>query len=187
MRDDVFPVIYSTLASKALVSRVLSCYKIGLVKRCQFWNRGLSDVYRVETSTTPYILKVSHVHWRDKADIDFELELLDFLQQRGITVAYPLQTQDGQLSITINAPEGRRYAVLFTYAPGNVASGNLNPTQANTLGQTVAKLHLATADFRSQIERQPLTLEYLLDDSLQLIAPFLEPDGATKESTMRTG
>ncbi len=174
MADDVFPVIYSTLTSEALVSRVLPCYKIGSVTRCQFWNRGLSDVYLVETKTNPYILRVSHAHWRSKSDIDFELELLDFLQQRHIPVAYPLTTQDGQLSVEIKAPEGQRYAALFTYAPGTVALGDLNPTQGKILGETIAKLHLAATDFRTQAKRQPLTLEYLLDNSLQIIAPFLE-------------
>jgi len=173
MTDEVFPVLYSTLTSKALVSKVLPCYEIGSVVRCQFWNRGLSDVYLVDTHQHPYVLRVSHAHWRSKSDIDFELELLDFLRQRHIPVAYPLRTQDGQLSVEINAPEGKRYAALFTYAPGRVALGDLTPTQGKILGETVAKLHVAAADFCSQAKRQPLTLEYLLDNSLQIIAPFL--------------
>lgn len=175
MQNEVFPVSYSTLAIEALVSRVLSCYDIGLVTQCQFWNRGLSDVYLVETATASYVLKVSHVRWRSQSDIDFELDLLDFLRQRRIPVAYPLRSRSGQLAIAVQAPEGTRYAALFIYAPGRVALGDLNPTQGKTLGETVAKLHLAAADFQTQTPRQPLTLNYLLDDSLQLIAPFLQP------------
>jgi Ser/Thr protein kinase RdoA (MazF antagonist) len=38
----------------------------------------------------------------------------------------------------------------------------------------VAKLHQAAVEFRSHCHRQPLTLEYLLDDSLEAIAPFLK-------------
>jgi len=173
MTDMVFPVIYSTLTSEALVSRVLPCYEIGAVTRCQFWNRGLSDVYVLETPTKPYILRVSHAHWRSKSDIDFELELLEFLRQRHIPVAYPLRTQNNQLSVEINAPEGKRYAALFIYAPGRVPLGDLTPTQAQILGETVAKLHVAAADFRSSAQRQLLTLDYLLDNSWQIIAPFL--------------
>jgi Ser/Thr protein kinase RdoA (MazF antagonist) len=174
MTDAAFAVIYSTLTSEALVSRVLPYYSLGSVTRCQFWNRGLSDVYLLDTQTNPYVLRVSHTHWRSKSDIDFELELLEFLQQRYIPVAYPLRTQDGQLSVEINAPEGKRYAALFTYAPGRVALGDLTPTQATILGETVAKLHLAAVDFRTQAKRHPLSLEYLLDNSLQIIAPFLD-------------
>lgn len=174
MTNEVFPVIYSTLMSEALVSKVLPCYELDPVTGCQFWNRGLSDVYLVDTQTHPYVLRVSHTHWRSKSDIDFELELLEFLRLRHIPVAYPLRTQDNQLSVEINAPEGKRYAALFTYAPGRVALGDLAPTQGKILGETVAKLHLAAADFRTQAKRQPLTLEYLLDNSLQIIAPCLQ-------------
>lgn len=174
MTSNVFPVNYSTLAPGAIVSRMLPQYEIGEATSCQFWNRGLSDVYLVETQTNKYILRVSHHHWRSKSDIDFELELLDFLQQRQLPVAYPIRTTDGRLSIEINAPEGKRYVTVFTYAPGQVALGDLNPTQSLKLGETVARLHQASGDFCSNSHRQPLTLEYLLDDSLEAIAPFLQ-------------
>ena len=174
MTDERFPVIYSTLTPKALVERVLPCYDIEAVRQCQFWNRGLSDVYLIETATVPYILRVSHAHWRSQADIEFELALLDFLHQHRIPVAYPLHTRSGDLAVTVNAPEGNRYASLFIYAPGQVALGDLNSTQGQILGQTVAKMHLAGQDFYTAIERHPLTLKYLLDDSLNLIAPFLQ-------------
>ncbi len=172
-REDSFPTIYSTLSCEALVERVLPFYKIGGVISCQFWNRGLSDVYIVETQTQRYILRVSHCHWRSCSDIDFELELLDFLHQRQLPVAYPLRTKQGQLSIELHAPEGNRYAALFTFAPGRVALGDLNPTQSQKLGETVAKIHQAGMDFHSYCHRQPLTLAYLLDDSFEAIAPFL--------------
>lgn len=174
MTDEMFPVIYSTLACDSLISRVLPHYDVGEVTGCQFWHRGLSDVYVVETHESPYILRVSHCHWRSQSDIQFELELLDFLQQRRIPVAYPLRNRDGQLLIEINAPEGKRYASLFIYAPGSVPIGDLNQAQSHKLGETVAKLHQTATDFCSQADRQPLTLEYLLDDSLTAIAPFLQ-------------
>ncbi|KAM3112933.1 homoserine kinase [Phormidesmis sp. 146-33] len=172
--DDVFPVVYSTLSTEALIARILPNYEIGIVTRCQFWNRGLSDVYLVETQAGPYILRISHLHWRSKSDIDFELELLDFLQQNRIPIAHPLRTKTGQLAIEITAPEGKRYASLFIYAPGKVPLGDLNPTQSHKLGETVAKLHLVSENFRSDADRHPLTLKYLLDDSLKIIAPFLK-------------
>lgn len=172
MNRELFPVVYSTLCSNALASFILPQYNIRLAT-CQLWHRGLSDVYLVETRFEPYILRVSHNHWRSKSEIDFELELLDFLRQRQLPVAYPLKTNDGKLSIEINAPEGKRYATLFQYAPGKIALGDLNEKQSHNLGETVAKIHHATAEFRCKHSRQPLDLKYLLDNSLDLIAPFL--------------
>lgn len=173
-QENLFPVIYSTLAPDALVALVLRHYEIGAVKNCQFWRRGLSDVYLVETEATPYILRVSHHHWRSSDEIDFELELLDFWRQRQLPVAYPLRTKQGQLSVEINAPEGKRYGVLFSYAPGRVPLGDLNSTQSHQLGQTVAQLHQAAEDFLPRTYRPPLTLEYLLEDSVKALIPFLK-------------
>jgi Ser/Thr protein kinase RdoA (MazF antagonist) len=174
MTPGVFPVIYSTLAPQALIDRVLSQYELEAVSQCLLWHRGLSDVYLVETTTTQYILRVSHHHWRSGADIQFELELLDFLHQNYLPVAYPLRTREGNLLVTIHALEGDRYAALFPYAPGTIPLGDLNLTQSNILGETLAKIHQTTFSFKPSIERQSLTLDYLLEDSFKIIAPLLK-------------
>ncbi|WP_299486738.1 phosphotransferase [Acaryochloris sp. IP29b_bin.137] len=174
MTSSTFPVTYSTLACDALVSRVLPYFQLADVIDCKLWHRGLSDVYLVETATRLFVLRVSHAHWRTKSEIDFELELLIFLQQREIPVARPLRTMDGQLSIEIEAPEGKRYAALFDFAPGQVPLGDLSSSQGQKLGETIGRLHQVATDFHSRAYRQPLTLDYLLDDSLEAIAPFLQ-------------
>jgi Ser/Thr protein kinase RdoA (MazF antagonist) len=170
--NSTFPTVCSTLAPQALASLVYSCYDVEIVKSCRFWRRGLSDVYLVDTLSKPYILRVSHHHWRSKNETDFELELLEFLRQYQISVASPLRTKEGNLSIEIDAPEGKRYAALFHYAPGEIALGDLNHPQSFLLGEIVAKLHKASREFQTLAYRKPLNLEYLLDDSLQIIAPF---------------
>lgn len=174
MTDEVFPVVYSVLASSGLVAKVLPCYELETVEACRFWHHGLSDIYLVETQTRLYILRVSHSHWRTKTDIEFELDLLEFLHQHMIPVAYPIRTREHKLFIEIDAPEGKRYANLFVYAPGKVALGDLNPGQSYKLGETVALLHQTALGFRCQTHRQTLTLDYLLDDSFRAIGPFLE-------------
>lgn len=172
--QNAFPVVYSTLDPQALITQVLCQYNLGEIIACKLWNRGLSDVYLVETNKQPYILKVSHHHWRNLADIQFELELLEFLNHKNIPVAYPIRTRAGKLLVTIKALEGDRYAALFPYADGTVPLGDLNLTQSKIFGQTLAKLHQSSADFYSSAQRQPLTLDYLLDDSYQVIAECLQ-------------
>jgi Ser/Thr protein kinase RdoA (MazF antagonist) len=177
--EPLFPVSYSSLSQQALIDRVLSQYPIGPVTQCNFWNRGLSDVYWVGTADRAYILRVSHAHWRTQEEVQFELELLDFLQQQQFPAAYPLRTEQGQLAVTIPAAEGCRYASLFTYAIGEVPLGDLNPSQGQILGRTVAQLHQITQPFTSPVARPDLSLDYLLDPALKTIAPFLQhkPDG----------
>ncbi|MBD2176355.1 homoserine kinase [Pseudanabaena sp. FACHB-1998] len=172
MPDHLFPITYSTLAPEALVDRVLSCFAVGEVTSCVFWMRGLSDIYLVSTRDSRYVLRVSHAHWRSKAEIEFELQLLEFLHRHHIPVAYPLSTYDGKLAIEIKALEGDRYASLFTHAAGQVAVGDLNKVQAQKLGETVAKLHKTSQNFQCHAARPHLTINYLLDDSLRDLSPF---------------
>jgi Ser/Thr protein kinase RdoA (MazF antagonist) len=170
----VFPVVYSTLSIEAIVAELLPNYGIDFPVACQFWHRGLSDIYLVETQTQNYILRISHHHWRTREEISFELEFLNFLAQCRLPVAYPLRTYEGELFLEIDAPEGKRYATLFNYAEGRIPMGDFSPAQSEILGKTLARIHRAALDFRPPCQRQALTLEYLLDRSLSLIAPFLQ-------------
>lgn len=170
----VFPVLYSTLSCEALSTEVLSLYDLGTVQGCQFWNRGLSDVYRVETKANFYILRISHTQWRSKADTYFELEFLDFLQRRRIPVAYPLRTRQGHLAVELEAPEGKRYAALFIYAPGAIPLGDLNSQQSYRMGQILAQIHASGLEFQTPYTRPALDLSHLLDQSLETISPFLK-------------
>jgi Ser/Thr protein kinase RdoA (MazF antagonist) len=171
--SDLFPVVYSTLSGEALVDRVLSQYELDEVLGCRLWNRGLSDIYLVETLTTLYVLRVSHAHWRNQSETQFELEFLDFLRRQDLPVAHPLISREGRLTIELLAPEGKRYAALFIYAPGQIPLGDLNPSQAQSLGQALARIHQAGQKFASSSYRQPLSLDYLVDESVAAIAPFL--------------
>lgn len=186
MTSMLFPVTYSTLSCRALTQQLLSQYNIGTVFSCEFWRRGLSDVYLVETQTAQYVLRVSHAHWRSQCEVAFELELLEFLSQTQIPVAYPLRTKDDELWISIQAPEGDRYASLFIYAPGCIAIGDLNSAQSYTLGKTIAQLHQTTPKFQSQFSRSDLTLEFLISRSIETIMPFMsghQYDGANLVDT----
>ena len=173
-QQNLFPVVYSTLATQALSSLVEEHYEIKVTNGCQFWHRGLSDVYLIETLTQNYILRISHHHWRSQSDIHFELSLLTFLGDHSLPISVPLKTQTNQLYVEIHAPEGKRYAALFPFAPGAVPMGDLNLTQSFLLGQTVAQLHQKGRKFKSFVQRQPLTPNHLLDESLEKITPFLQ-------------
>jgi Ser/Thr protein kinase RdoA (MazF antagonist) len=184
--ERTFPAVYSTLSPSALADLVLTRYPIDVPKNCQFWHRGLSDVYLLETLTEPYILRVSHCHWRQKWEIDFELDWLDYLCGHGVPVASPLRTVEGKLSLEITAPEGKRYGVLFRRAPGEIALGDLDRFQARQLGSIVARIHHLGQDFQSLAYRNPLNGKYLLQDSLQAIAPFLHQRPADLHCLLET-
>jgi Ser/Thr protein kinase RdoA (MazF antagonist) len=174
LTQTIFPVTYSTLAAEALQHHILPLFTREPVVHCHFWNRGLSDIYLVETLTEKrYVLRVSHAHWRTKSEIEFELAYLDFLHHRNLPVSAPLRTHGNELYVPVSAPEGIRYAALFPYAPGCIPVGDLNLEQGYRLGETVAQMHEAAVGFYSNAHRQPLSLEYLLDESFGVIEPYL--------------
>lgn len=172
-KPEPFPAVYSTLAPQAIADFVAEHYPIDAPQACHFWHRGLSDVYLLETRAESYIFRVSHRHWRSSAEIKFELDWLAFLAQRGLPVSPPLPSGAGQIHSTLNASEGSRYGALFPSAPGSVAIGDLNITQAWILGETVAHLHRESQSFASEGRRSALTTFHLVDDSLRTLAPFL--------------
>lgn len=169
-----FPVIYSTLSIPALMENVLCYYPLEHITNCQLWHRGLSDIYLIETLEKPYILRVSHHHWRTQTDIDFELQFLNFLKSKNIPVSAPIPTLSQQVFIPISAPEGTRYASLFDYAQGSIPLGDFTINQAYQLGKTLAFIHQSGLEFQSYSPRQPLTFNYLIENSLQEIIPFLK-------------
>jgi Ser/Thr protein kinase RdoA (MazF antagonist) len=170
---DVFPAIYSTLSPQALIEGVLTEYELGTINQCLFWHRGLSDIYLIETKQKSYILKISHHHWRSQSDIQFELEFLDFLDRHNLPIASPLKTKSDELCVTIHAVEGDRYAALFPYAPGEIPQGDLNLEQSIIMGEALGKVHQTSLKFKNTTPRQCLNLEYLLDDSVATINPYL--------------
>ena len=171
---NIFPVTHSTLSVKALEHRVLSKYDIELPE-CQVFSKGLNDTFLVKANGNKYVLRAYRFGWRSLDDIGFELELLHHLQNQGIPVSVPIGQKDGTLIETIQAPEGERHIVLFSYAPGTLPNFEEDEeNKAYFYGKAVAKIHNATDSFRNKHERFKIDLEHLLDKPLQSIQPFLK-------------
>ncbi len=100
-------VIHSIVSGDALIETVLNNYPIGKFRSCRLYKRGLNDTYLVETEKERYT-------WRTKEEIDFELELLTFLHEQQQPVAYSLKREDDSFTTEIAAPEGKRYAAVFS-------------------------------------------------------------------------
>ena len=117
-RADTFPVTHSVLSAPALLRDVLPDYDIPDPVECKLVGRGLNDTYLVTTSGDRYILRVYRAGWRRDSDVQYEVDVLDHLRRQGIPVAAPIARRDGAWTRVLRAPEGRRQAVLFRYAPG---------------------------------------------------------------------
>jgi Ser/Thr protein kinase RdoA (MazF antagonist) len=160
------PVYHSVISSGAILPVLNDLYEIGAVLECLFISNGLNDTYKVKTSTSKYILRIYKAHWRSKLDIHFEIEMLNHLYRKGIPVSAPIVRRNGEYLIELDAAEGPRYAVLFTYAEGG--SSDLKES-CGLYGEQVANMHLALDDFKCSQERFALDLNHLLKQPLQSI------------------
>ena len=112
------PVMRSLLSPEAVAMDIAPAYGLsptGCVLQRSFTN----DVYVVKTSAGLYVAKVYGPGWRTAADIAYEVDFLNHLTANGVAVATAVPRRDGQPVHSLPMPEGVRYCVLFTYAPGD--------------------------------------------------------------------
>ena len=163
---------YSTASSLELLNNVVSQYKISNPLSCEFWARGLNDTYKVSTDNGNFALRVYRKNWRTQSSIEFELDVLQYLQQKGANVAYPIERKEGGYITNIVAPEGMRQVILTKYAEGSVLNYE-NPENAAAYGRAAAQLHVLSSDFESRHHRYTLNLDHLITEPIAVIQPYL--------------
>ena len=175
---ETFPVQYSTLSSKALQERILQNYPFKKILLCEYLYRGMNDNYLVRDTGAKYILRVYRHNWRKQRDIESELELLLYLKGNGVSVSSPIADNSDNLIQKIQAPEGLRYAVLFSYAEGNSPISEMTLKQSHATGKELAKMHCLTTGMRLKNNRCHLDIVALLYESFHAIKPFIEDSSA---------
>jgi Ser/Thr protein kinase RdoA (MazF antagonist) len=98
------------------------------------------------------------------------VELLHHLKNKDIPVSTPIVKMDGDYWFIINAPEGKRFAVLFTFA-----EGSFSETEGSAIlyGREVANMHLAMDGFEPLHKRFTIDLDHLLDQPMKSISNAL--------------
>ncbi len=149
-----FPAQYSILSASALKTLVEQLYGFEL-STCKLLLHGVSDVYVLQTTTaTKYILKIYRSAHRSAEEVNGEIELLNLLHQSGCKIAPPIPDKQGGWVQAINASEGLRLGVVFTFAPGK-ATHELTDTHLLAIGREMAAIHNATAGISLQYTRKP--------------------------------
>ncbi|MBE0688286.1 MAG: phosphotransferase [Anaerolineaceae bacterium] len=172
----IFPVKSSLLLSQTISTEVLPQFGLGANSKCEYFTGGFSHTYRVTSEKgVVYFLKSYRTNWRTKADIQYEMDVLNHLKKKNFPAIQPVKTITGEYYYPVNAPEGIRYLVLLTLAPGTLASYEQKPEEVATqYGQAVAQMHNALDDFHSIHQRFPLDLDFFTVEPLKTIEPFLK-------------
>jgi len=155
----VFPAIYSTLCPTALSSLISEKYGLENVT-CKFLVRGVGDTYQAGN----YILRVYRSSHRSLSQIQDEVDLLLALKEAGVSVSYPI---DGMI-LKIDAAEGERHAVLFSFAEGQSVR-LLSENQLRSLGHEMARFHNVSADIRLNGTRWNFDLETTVFKPLEVL------------------
>lgn len=169
-----FPVEYSTLSVNALSDLLRKNYAVAEKISLSLIKRGFNDTYLLQTASQDdkFILRVYKHNWRTLESIESELALLVLLKNEGINVSYPIADKSGAYIQTINAPEGLRYAVLFSYAQGNRIK-KLSTEQAHILGIACGKMHSKTNQLKFTATAHNYNIQHQFDLALTTVKPIL--------------
>ena len=174
--SSVFPATYSTLCPSALASLLSQRYGLEKV-RCKLIVRGVGDTYSVGSAagsaSDRFILRIYRSSHRSLPQITAETTLLTALKQAKVSVSYPLPDLSGEMIQAIDAAEGRRYAVLFTYAPGRTVT-RLNDNQLRDLGHQMARFHNVSSAIDLGGHRWNYDLQTLLFQPLEMVRSAFE-------------
>lgn len=167
-----FSVISSILSPIDIAIFVRQKYSLEVNTNCSILKTGINHTYKIESGSKNYIFRIYSYNWRTKEEINEELNLLNLLKQHGISVSYPIADQSGNFIQNMHAPEGERFAVLFSHAPGRKIQNYGGETHFE-IGKLMAQMHRVTKDL--QQDRITYTPDVLLYQSLENIRKFL-PD-----------
>ena len=168
-----FSVISSTLSPNDIVKFISEKYSLKPGTTGKLLKTGINHTYQIESDSGTFIFRIYSYNWRTKEEIAEELNLLNLLKKNKVSVSYPIADISGNFIQTINAPEGLRFAVLFSFAAGNKIL-NYNAETHFEIGKLMAQIHCLTKN-REQ-KRITYTHETLLNQSLENIREFLSDE-----------
>lgn len=171
MSDIYFPVRYSLLNPDVLRDELIKRYDLEEPLSCNVFDSGLNDIYIVKSGKENYYLRISLTAVHERCDYEEELFIINTLSQNGIRVATPVCCRDSNYVWDINAPEGRRYAVLFTEAKKLPSDDNVKKTY--NLGRMLAQIHSIADEKNFTVSRAPIDLLQLAKRPLEMIYPHL--------------
>lgn len=168
-----FPVISSNLSTTHLALFVQEKYNFSRNTICSLLKAGINHTYLVNDGQEKFIFRIYSLNWRTKTEILEEIRLLNLLKTHNISISYPIFDKNNNYIQLLNAPEGKRFAVMFSFADGEKLLNFSEETHFN-IGELMAQIHQITQNLN--LERVHYTPQMLLVDSLKQLEKFLPND-----------
>ena len=168
-----FSVISSILSPTDIATFIREKYSLKPGTTCKLLKTGINHTYRIDSESEIFIFRIYSYNWRTREEIMEELNLLKFLKQNNISVSYPIADSTENFIQTINAPEGWRFAVLFSYATGHKIHSY--STEAHfEIGKLMAQIHSLTKGLEQK--RITYTPDILINQPFEYIRQFLSDE-----------
>lgn len=168
-----FPVTASTLSETDLGNFIKEKYNFNENSECKLFRTGVNHTYFLSDIDTKLVVRVYCHQWRTKIEIQEELELLKLLQSQNLSISFPVPDTYGDFIQEINAPEGLRYAVVFSFAEGEKMRFMTNET-CSAIGSLLAKIHNITAN--KKIDRINYNSDVLLNQPYDSLTTYFSED-----------
>ncbi|GAB2613237.1 homoserine kinase [Emticicia sediminis] len=168
-----FPVISSNLSPTHLAVFVKEKYGFSNATSCNLLKAGINHTYLIKDEEKRFIFRVYSINWRTKNEVLEEIRLLNLLKANKISISYPIFDKSENYIQTINAPEGERLAVMFSYAEGEKLL-NFDEENHFQIGVLMAQIHQITENLR--LERIDYTPQILVENIFNYLPNFLPSD-----------
>jgi len=173
MPNEYFKTCYSVADPEELKSELVNRYGFKAPLDCRIFKSGINDIYFVKADGIIYYLRIANNGSKGYSLIDYkeEANIMLSLNENGINMAVPVCCNDGEYVWSINAPEGIRYAILFSEAKNNPSDDKIKINF--NLGQSLAKVHTVSDEKGYKVSRMPIDFTQLTDRPLELLKPYL--------------
>lgn len=165
-----FPVTNSNLSAAHIGLYLQEKYSLSAQTKCEIIKAGINDTYLVTDDDRKFVFRIYSLNWRTKPEISEEIKLLNQLKESNVSVSYPISDSESNFIQSLNAPEGERFAVLFSHAEGEKM--HVVPVETHfEIGKLIARIHQITVG--QKLNRADYTPELILVDSLKKVEHFL--------------
>lgn len=168
-----FPVITSTLSENHLSIFLQKQYGLSSKTICRLIKTGINHIYLVTDNAAKFVFRVYSLNWRSNKEIQEEIRLLNLLKDNDLPVSYAIADTQQNYIQELNAPEGMRQGVMFSYAKGDKTL-NFSAELHYRIGEIMARFHQITHNFT--LERITYTPETVLVSTLVNFWHFLPED-----------
>ncbi|OOG19392.1 aminoglycoside phosphotransferase [Sphingobacterium sp. CZ-UAM] len=164
-----FPTINSTLSPNGLCKLIQAQYGLSDRSKCTIIRLAMNHLYAVQDREKLYVFRAYTHNWRTIPEIEEELRLLTHLKENGGQVAFPIADLSDKYIQEIEAPEGKRFGVLFSFAKGK-KTAKFSEETSFLIGQALAKVHCWAENF--ELKRMLYNAQNMLKDPIQRIKRF---------------